>query len=113
MTSHEAQLSVSLMFLPHYDVNCDLSLVRPTAKCIYLFYMITKQNVEKDVFRLITIQMKAIEQFFSSCVSVYQAVHRGFNLKSLDKTLVCNHVNEDIKAHALSFGNFSLVYRKT
>ena len=59
-----------------------------------------------------TIQMKAIEQFFSSRVSVYQAVHRGFNLKSLDKTLVCNHVNEDIKAHALSFGNFSLVYRK-
>ena len=60
-----------------------------------------------------TIQMKAIEQFFSSCVSVYQAVHRGFNLNSLDKTLVCNHVNEDIKAHALSLGNFSLVYRKT
>ena len=60
-----------------------------------------------------TIQMKAIEQFFSSCVSVYQAVHRGFNLKSLDKTLVCDHLNEDIKAHTLSFGNFSLVYRKT
>ena len=49
----------------------------------------------------------------SSWVSVYQAVHRGFNLKSLDKTLVCDHLNEDIKAHTLSFGNFSLVYRKT
>ena len=42
------------MFLPHYDVNCDLSLIRPTATCINLIYMTTKQNVEKDVFRLIT-----------------------------------------------------------
>ena len=54
MTSHEAQLSVLLMVLPHYDVNCDLSLIRPTATFIYLFYMITKQNVEKDVFRRVT-----------------------------------------------------------
>ena len=28
---HEAQLSVSLMFLPHFDVLCDLLLNRRTA----------------------------------------------------------------------------------
>ena len=27
--------------------------------------------------------------------------------------MVCDHLNEDIKAHTLSLGNFSLVYRKT
>ena len=29
--THEAQLSVSLMFLPHFDVLCDLLLNRRTA----------------------------------------------------------------------------------
>ena len=29
--AHEAQLSVSLMFLPHFDVLCDLLLNRRTA----------------------------------------------------------------------------------
>jgi len=29
--AHEPQASVSLMFLPHFDVFCDLLLNRPTA----------------------------------------------------------------------------------
>ena len=29
--THEPQASVSLMFLPHFDVFCDLLLNRPTA----------------------------------------------------------------------------------
>ena len=29
--AHEAQLSVSLMFLPHFDIICDLLLNRHTA----------------------------------------------------------------------------------
>ena len=29
--AHEPQASVSLMFLPHFDIHCDLLLNRPTA----------------------------------------------------------------------------------
>ena len=29
--AHEPQVSVLLMFLPHFDVHCDLLLNRPTA----------------------------------------------------------------------------------
>ena len=43
VVAHEPQASVSLMFLPHFDVLCDLLLNRPMA--IYLFYkMIRKEK---------------------------------------------------------------------
>ena len=38
--AHEAQPSVSLMFLPHFDVLCDLLLNRHTAHGIYLFFIL-------------------------------------------------------------------------
>ena len=38
--AHEAQPSVSLMFLPHFDVLCDLLLNRRSQHGIYLFYII-------------------------------------------------------------------------
>ena len=52
-----------------------------------MFFVLSREWDKEKLIKLYgeTIQMKAIEQFFSSCVSVYQAVHRGFNLKSLDK----------------------------
>ena len=37
--------SVSLMFLPHLDLLCNLLLNRPKEQRICLFYTITKQNV--------------------------------------------------------------------
>ena len=39
--AHEAQLSVSLMFLPHFDVLCDLLLNRRTAT----WNLFVKKNV--------------------------------------------------------------------
>ena len=42
--AHEAQPSVSLMFLPHFEVLCDLLLNRRTVHGIYLFYIIKKFN---------------------------------------------------------------------
>ena len=45
--AHEPQLSVSVMFLPHFDIFCDLLLNRPPAtwNLIILFYsMIRKEK---------------------------------------------------------------------
>ena len=99
MTSHEAQLR-------HTDVLTTLwrqlwSITDQTHGNMYQFDLYDNKaecwercfssyhesGTKKKLIKLYgeTIQMKAIEQFFSSCVSVYQAVHRGFNLKSLDK----------------------------
>ena len=49
-----------------------------------MFFVLSREWDKEKLYGEM-IQMKATEQFFSSCVSVYQAVHRGFNLKSLDK----------------------------
>ena len=40
-----------------------------------------------------TIQMKAIEEYFP-CGAVYYAVQGDSNFKAVDKTLVCDHSNE-------------------
>ena len=44
--AREPQASVSLMFLPHFDVFSDLLLNRPTATWtgIYLFYIIIRKE---------------------------------------------------------------------
>ena len=47
--AHEAIASVSLMFLPHFDVICDLLLYRRTATW-NLFYVITKQIATHNFF---------------------------------------------------------------
>ena len=49
--AHEAQPSVSLMFLPHFDVLCDLLLNRRTATW-YLFVLYNKKlkYTEKCLF---------------------------------------------------------------
>ena len=48
---HEAQLSVSLMFLQHFEVFCDLFLYRPTGTLNrFVLYDTKKQNtVDGDV----------------------------------------------------------------
>ena len=51
--AHEAQPSVSLMFLPHFDVLCDLLLNRRTATFLigmYLFYITKNYNIRKKKF---------------------------------------------------------------
>ena len=49
--AHEAQLRVSLMFLPHFDVLCDLSLNKRTAtwNLFFLYYKELKYT-EKSLF---------------------------------------------------------------
>ena len=39
--AHEAQPSVSLMFLPHFDVLCDPLLTDARQHGFYLFYIVT------------------------------------------------------------------------
>ena len=43
--AHEAQPSVSLMFLPHFDVLCDLLLIRRTATW-NLFVLYNKKKLK-------------------------------------------------------------------
>ena len=52
--AHEAQPSVSVMFLPHFDVFCDLLLNRRTATWnLFVFYIIKKlKYTEKMPFYL-------------------------------------------------------------
>ena len=42
--AHEPQASVSLMFLPHFGVFCDLLLNRPTAIWNLFFYTMIRKN---------------------------------------------------------------------
>ena len=49
--AHEAQLSVSLMFLPHFDVLCDLLLKRRTATWnLFALYNKKLKYMEKMLF---------------------------------------------------------------
>ena len=45
--AHEAQPSVSLMFLPHFDVLCDLLMNRRTATWNLFVYIIKNLNIRK------------------------------------------------------------------
>ena len=47
--AHEAQPSVSLMFLPHFYVLCDLLLNRRTATWNLLFYIMKNLNMRKKM----------------------------------------------------------------
>ena len=48
--AHEAQLSVSLMFLPHFDVLCDLLLNRrTTTRNLFVLYNKESKYAEKSV----------------------------------------------------------------
>ena len=48
--AHEAQPSLSLMFLPHFDVFCDLSLNRRTATWnLFVLYNKEAKVVNSDV----------------------------------------------------------------
>ena len=52
MVAHEALPGVSMMFLPHFDVFCDLLLYMhiPATWKLFFFYLITKQSVvSRDV----------------------------------------------------------------
>ena len=49
--AYELQASVSLMFLPHFDVPCDLLLNRPTATWNLLILFYTMIRKEKDGYR--------------------------------------------------------------
>ena len=46
--AHEAQPSVSLMFLPHFDVLCDLLLNRRTAT--WNLFVLYNKNIIKKAF---------------------------------------------------------------
>ena len=48
--AHEPQASVSLLFLPHFDVLCDLLLNRPTATW-NLFVLYNDQKRKHDTAR--------------------------------------------------------------
>ena len=49
--AHEAQLSVSLIFLPHFDVICDLLLNRSTATWnLFVLYNKKLKYMEKNEF---------------------------------------------------------------
>ena len=49
--AHEAQPSVSLMFLPHFDVLCDLLLNRRTATWnLFVLYNKKNKNIRKNAF---------------------------------------------------------------
>ena len=52
-SAHEAQPSVSLMFLPHFDVLCDLLLNRRTATWnLFVLYNKKLKYTEKKLFYL-------------------------------------------------------------
>ena len=51
--AHEAQPSVSLMFLPHFDVICDLLLNRRTATWnLFVLYNEELKHTEKKVLTM-------------------------------------------------------------
>lgn len=47
--ANKIQLSVSLIFLQHFDVYCDLLLYRPMVTWSLFFYMEKEQNVMNGV----------------------------------------------------------------
>ena len=59
--AHEAQPSVSLMFLPHFDVLCDLLLNRRTATWnIFVLYNKESKYMEK-IFNDDVINMSVLQ----------------------------------------------------
>ena len=46
--AHEPQASLTLMFLPHFDVLCDLSLNRPTVTWNLFIFMQRQKRKKTD-----------------------------------------------------------------
>ena len=101
--AHEPQASVSLMFLPHFDVLCDLLLNRPTATGnLFVYTMIRKENrptqtclVSLDCYVRGFVLVKAFFKFqtlfffsassFFFIVFVYSFSEKFFNIFSCSK----------------------------
>ena len=59
--AHESQASVSLMFLPHFGVFCDLLLNRPTAKWnVFVLYNDQKRKRTNTHTRLVSLDCSTI-----------------------------------------------------
>ena len=55
--AHEAQLSVSLMFLPHFDVLCDLFLNRCTAT--WNLFVVCNKELKKVLMMMSSIRLSS------------------------------------------------------
>ena len=83
--AHEPQLSVSLMFLPHFDVLCDLLLNRRT--------------VTWNLFVLYNKELKYTEKSFNDDVINTSVLRVCLSLRRLERVFRCCSVCETMEGY--------------
>ena len=91
--SHEAQPSVSLMFLPHFDVLCDLLLNRRTAT--WNLFVLYNKNALKFLFQISPLWWTRKKHWHDLTVRLYRM--------KLTDSLLCLAKNNSLNLQILNF----------
>ena len=82
--SHKSQLSMSLMFLPHFDIlDVIYHCYHPLQHRIYLLYTIKRQNVANGEVIYVTVLQQILSKNQSNCMynSAYHKNHNFLNCR--------------------------------